>query len=85
MWLTVLMSVLLLVCFAIVIYITSMILDYLESKPSGRKTLMDELNKVVLYCFMLITLSNYPLTLVLTLGLDLGRIKYVAAFLALTR
>lgn len=46
---------------------------------------MDELNKVSLYCYLLIILSNYPLAMVLTLGLDLSHFKYVAAFLSINR
>ena len=46
---------------------------------------MDELNKVLLYSYLLIILSNYPLAMVLTLGLDLSQFKYVAAFLSINR
>ena len=46
---------------------------------------MDELNKVSLYSYLLVILSNYPLAMVLTLGLDLSQFKYVAAFLSINR
>ena len=72
-------------CFMLVIYFTKMILDYLDSKPSGRRTLMDELNKVSLYSFLLIILSNYPFTIVLIFGPDLSHCKYIAAFLSIIR
>ena len=69
----------------LVIHVSKLILDYLDSKPAGRKTLMDELNKVFLYGFLLIIISNYPVTMVLTLGLDLSHCKSVAASLAIMR
>ena len=72
-------------CFMLVFYFTKMILDYLDSKPSGRRTLMDELNKVSLYSFLLIVLSNYPFTIVLIFGPDLSHSKYIAAFLSIIR
>ena len=72
-------------CFILVIYFTKIILDYLDSKPSGRRTLMDELNKVSLYSFLLIILSNYPFTIVLIFGPDLSHCKYIAEFLSIVR
>ena len=85
MWVTGGIFTLLAICFMLAIYFTKLILDYLDSKPYGRKTLMDELNKVSLYSYLLVILSNYPLAMVLTLGLDLSQFKYVAAFLSINR
>ena len=73
------------VCFMLVIYFTKIILDYLDSKPSGRRTLMDELNRVSLYSFLLIILSNYPFTIVLIFGPDLSHCKYIAEYLSIIR
>ena len=85
MWLTAIKLTLLCICFMLVIHVSKLILDYLDSKPAGMKTLMDELNKVFLYGFLLIIMSNYPVTIVLTLGLDLSQYKLVAATLAMMR
>ena len=73
------------VSFMLVTYFTKIVLDYLDSKPSGRRTLMDELNKVSLYSFLFIILSNYPFTIVVILGSDLSHCKYMATFLSTIR
>lgn len=83
MWWTFFESTLLCVSFMLTVSLSYLLLLYLDSKPSGRKTLMDELNMNVLYGFILMFLSNYPLTLVVTLQLEL--VEPVAAVFAVTR
>ena len=85
MWWLLVQFAFLVISFILVISITYLLLQYLESKPSGRRTLMDELNQNVLYCFMSIIWSNYPLTLIVTLQLDMSNCKNLAAAFAITR
>ena len=82
-WWTLLESALLCASFTLAVLMSYLLLLYLESKPSGRKSLMDELNRNVLHGFILMVLSNYPLTLIITLKIDL--IEPVAAIFAVTR
>lgn len=82
MWWTIFESTLLSVSFLLTVIMSYLLLLYLDSKPSGRKTLMDELNKNVLYGFILMVLSNFPLTLIVKLQLDLTECV-AAAFAAI--